>query len=246
VSAASASPGTHDDVGVEPHGPLRALAPGLHVVEGPWGFMGRRMTVLDTGDGLAVHSAMRLHQADMAGLDALGPVRWILVPNPEHSSEASWYAARYPDARLLVPRECRGRLERAGVGPIHGTLDDDWPGWFAGKLERVALRGTRLNPEVVFLHVATRTLVVCDMAFNMPSAPMSAGVRLFMRLNDGLDRFGPTRVFRWFVIADRRKLAASLRPVWDWEFERVIVGHGDVVETGGKARLRDACAFLER
>lgn len=228
---------------VEPYEPLRTVAPGLHVVDGPWGPLGRRMTVMNVGGGdLALHSAVRLRDPDLAALDALGRVRWVLVPNPEHSTDASFYAKRYPEARLLVPEEGRRKLERAGVGPIHGTLEADWPAALAGTLERAPLRGLRLNPEVVFFHVATRTLVVCDFAFNMSSSDLSWGFRQFMRLNDALDRFGPTRVFRWIVVADKRRLRESLAAVWAWDFDRVVVSHGAIVERDGKARLMAPCA----
>ena len=157
---------------VAPYQPLRTLAPGLHVVDGEWGPLGRRMTVMEVGGGaLAIHSAIRLREADLAALDALGRVRWILVPNPEHSTEAGFYAARYPDAKLLVPEEGRAALAKAGV-PLHGSHEADWPAELQGVLERAPLRGLRLNPEVVFLHVASRTLVVCDLAFHFAAADL--------------------------------------------------------------------------
>lgn len=227
---------------VAPHGPLRQLAPGLHVVDGEWGPLGRRMTVMATPDGrLAIHSAMRLGEAEMAKLDALGCVAWILVPNPEHSTDAPWYAQRYPDARLLVPAQGRAALEKDGLRP-HGTHEADWPPELAGVIERAALDGLRLNPEVVFLHVASRTLVVCDLAFNLPAGGGGCLFRMFMRLNGALGTFGPTRFFRTMIVRDARALAASLRPVWAWDFDRIVVSHGDVREAGGKAALQAACA----
>jgi hypothetical protein len=30
----------------------------------------------------------------------------------------------------------------------------------------------------------------------------------------------------------------------EWDFDRVIVGHGEIVETGGRARLENGFAFL--
>jgi hypothetical protein len=236
---------TAEDDPVEPYEPLRTVAPGLHVVDGPWGPLGRRMTVMEVGGGdLAIHSAVRLRDPDLGALDALGRVRWILVPNPEHSTDASFYARRYPEARLLVPEEGHRKLARAGVGPIHGTLETEWPASLAGRLERASLRGLRLNPEVVFLHVATRTLVVCDFAFNMQASQLSWGVRQLMRLNGAVDRFGPTRFFRSMIVADARLLKESLAPVWAWDFDRVIVSHGGIVERDGKTRLQAACAVF--
>lgn len=61
---------------VHPHGPLRELAPGLHVAEGTYGHspMGRRMSVIVTDGGLFIHAPMRLRDEEQDRLDALEPV----------------------------------------------------------------------------------------------------------------------------------------------------------------------------
>ena len=38
--------------------------------------------------------------------------------------------------------------------------------------------------------------------------------------------------------------AQSIDAILAWDFDRIIVGHGTTIETGGKAALRDAFAFL--
>lgn len=38
----------------------------------------------------------------------------------------------------------------------------------------------------------------------------------------------------------RAAFARSLLKVLDWDFDRVIMGHGDVLESGGPAELRRA------
>ena len=39
-------------------------------------------------------------------------------------------------------------------------------------------------------------------------------------------------------------MKASIQQVLEWDFDRIIVGHGEVVETGGKEALRQAYAWL--
>ncbi len=43
------------------------------------------------------------------------------------------------------------------------------------------------------------------------------------------------------VIQNREALEVSLDRIREWDFDRVIVGHGEVLETGGKAAF--AAAF---
>ena len=51
-----------------------------------------------------------------------------------------------------------------------------------------------------------------------------------------------------FAVEDMDAFTGSLAPMMGWDFDRVITGHGDVIETGGKARLIEAfkaAGFLE-
>jgi hypothetical protein len=36
----------------------------------------------------------------------------------------------------------------------------------------------------------------------------------------------------------------SLDRILSWDFDRVIVGHGELLETGGRSAFRDAYAWL--
>ncbi len=89
-----------------PYGTLQRFAQGIHVLDGAWrrSPLGRRMTVIEGGAGeIALHSAIALEGSDCDDLDRLGRVSLILVPNSFHCSDASFYAERHPNAKVLVP-----------------------------------------------------------------------------------------------------------------------------------------------
>jgi glyoxylase-like metal-dependent hydrolase (beta-lactamase superfamily II) len=48
------------------------------------------------------------------------------------------------------------------------------------------------------------------------------------------------RLIRLLAVSDRTALQRSLERILQWDFERIIPGHGDVVERGGPAALRAA------
>jgi hypothetical protein len=58
------------------------------------------------------------------------------------------------------------------------------------------------------------------------------------------DRFGPHRLIR-LVIRDRRAARRSMDLVLAWDFDRVVMSHGEVVATGGHAMIEKAFAFLK-
>lgn len=73
----------------------------------------------------------------------------------------------------------------------------------------------------------------------MPSAPK----RLLLRMLRAYGQFGPSLIAR-LSLKDRAALRRSIEAVLAWDFERITVTHGDVVEKHGRAVLREAYAFL--
>jgi hypothetical protein len=233
------SPGAGMDL--YPHGPIAFVDDGLFVVSGRWkrSPLERRMTVVRLSSGeVAVHSAIAMDEPGMSALESIGRPSWILVPNALHASEAGWYAERYPAAHVLVPAEARARLfER--IGRIDGSLDEDWPDAYRGELSVVPLRGTRIG-EVAFVHAPSRTLVLTDAVFHYRGRDLPWLARAFMRLNGAYGRFGPSRIFRSFIVTDRGAFRASIDELLEHEFDRVVMSHGRVLETGGKNAMRQA------
>ena len=103
---------------VQPHGPLEMVAEGIWSAEGsiamPLGRFPRRMmiVVLASG-GLAVWSPIPLREAEMARLDALGPVRFLIVPNAGHRLDIRAWKARYPEAGVIAPPGARDAVAEA-------------------------------------------------------------------------------------------------------------------------------------
>jgi hypothetical protein len=229
----------------DPHGPIAFVDDGLFTVEGRWkkSPFERKMTVFLLSSGeLALHSAIAMDEAGMAALEAVGRPAWILVPNLHHASEAGWYADRYPSARVLVPAEIRERLFDK-VPRIDGSLDDDWPEALRGEVAAIPLRGTRTG-EVACVHAPSRTLVLTDACFHYRGDDLPTLARMFMRLNGAYDRFGPSRIFKSFAVADRDALEASIEELLEHDFDRVIVSHGRTLPSGGREALREAFAWL--
>jgi hypothetical protein len=223
---------------------LIPLAPELWTAERPQRFygleVGTRMSVIRLADGsLLLHSPVALDAELRRELDSLGRVRFAVAPNRVHHLYAGGVARAYPEARLWVgPGLERKRPDLA----IAGVLGDEAPPEWRGQVDQVFFRGRPFENEVVFLHRGSRTLLLCDLAFNFgPRAhPLT---RLAMRLIGSYGRFGPSRLDP-LLIRDRRAARASLERILAWDFDRIAVAHGDVLETGGREALRAGYAWL--
>jgi hypothetical protein len=227
-----------------PEPTLRALDRNLWVADAPLGVgglaLGTRTTLVRLADGgLLAHSPCPLGGALRAEVEKLGPVRAIVAPNLLHHMFVSDWAAAFPAARLfgapgVAAKQPRLRFEELGEAP---------PPLWAGELDQHLVRGAPRMGEVAFLHRATRTLLLTDLAFNVRRSD-SRFTRVFMRLNGAFGRFGPSRLMRHVMTRDRDALRASLERILAWDFDRVIVTHGDVLETGGREALRAGFAWL--
>jgi hypothetical protein len=198
------------------------------------------MTVMRLASGrLLLHSPLPLDAGLRAELDALGPVAYAVAPNRVHHLYAGDVRKAYPDARLWIAPG----LEKKRPDLVYeAILGDEAPAAWRGEVDQVFFAGRPYENEVAFFHRASRTLITCDLAFNFgPRAPWRT--RVFMSLIRSYGRLTPTRLDP-LLIRDRRAARESLERILAWDFDRVVVAHGEVQESGGKALLREGYAWL--
>jgi hypothetical protein len=228
---------------------LFEVAPDLWASEAPLrylGFeMGRRMAVvrLRSGD-LLIHSPAPLSHDLRKALDRLGAVRFIVAASILHGHrDMGRYADAYPLAELCAV---------AGLERRRPDLRfDRWlspapePEW-ADDLDQMLLDGQRLGRrdlnEFEFMHRKTRTLITGDLVFNIgPEWPLRT--RLLAWGPAMRTRLGPTVAFR-LGIRDREAARKSVTRMLEWDFDRILPGHGEIIESGGKAALTRDLAWL--
>ena len=66
-----------------------------------------------------------------------------------------------------------------------------------------------------------------------------------MELSGKVGELCQTRVF-CMLIKDRAAFRASMEAMGRWDFDRVILSHGEVVATGGKAAFAKAVAWVTK
>ncbi len=223
---------------------LRALDEGLWVADHDFSVgglaLGTRTTVIRLADGgLWVHSPGPLADTLADELRALGPVTCLVAPNLMHHLYLGDWIRAFPDARTFAV----AGLDR--VRPelrLDETLGDEPPAAWKGQIEQLRTQGVPKLDEVDFFHPATRTLVLTDLCFNVQASD-SWLTRLGLRINAAWQRFTPSRLFKSFI-RDRDALRGGVERILEWDFERVVLTHGDVLEQGGRRALSEAYAFL--
>lgn len=225
---------------------LEPIAPDIWVLSRPLRFLGlfpigTRMTVVRLSNGgLWLSSPVELDDAIAAELDALGPVEQLVGPNRFHHLYLGTARERYPSAQLhLAPGLAEKRPDLQGAHTLGGEAPDAW----ARDLDQLVLQGVPTFNEVAFLHRASRTLILTDHLFHLdescPAVARALGVTLGVRRAPGF----PLDAKLLFV-RDRSALKASIETLLSWDFDRVVLTHGRIVETGGHETMRRAYRFL--
>lgn len=225
------------------HGPLKRWADNLYTVDGHLETIpiGRVMSVIVLTSGeLVIHSAVACSEAVMTEIDGLGPVKYIIIPNAGHTLDGPRYAARYPDARVLTPSAGRAKVEK--VVAVHGDYDllPDDPALSWELLDGVPFEGvfqvTHASGEV--------SLVFNDALMNLPDRlPGFKGWLVSVLGSTG----GPkvTLVAKRLLVRDQAAYREHLlRLATTPNITRIIVGHGNVIETGSAETLRRVAESL--
>ncbi len=219
---------------------MRPLADNLWIKSYPLSVLGtqhgRNVTVLRLESGrMIIHSMAPFTSGDVGAIRALGSPGWLVEAMLLHDTYAHDGRKAFPDLPFLAPP---GFSDVVGfpTDPLD-TLPSEW----TDEIDVLPLNGAPKLREYAMLHRPSRTLIVADLVFNF-RADERGWDRFFHRFIAGFKRYpGMSRIFR-LCVNDRTAFQASLARLLAWDFDRIVVGHGEVVEKDGKALLRRGLA----
>jgi hypothetical protein len=191
---------------------------------------GARMTVIRLASGaMLLHSPCDITEALRREIAALGAVAHIVVPGNFHHLHAASAQAAFPRAKTWI---CPGVETRRPDLRYDAVLGDIAPPEWFGEIDQVLVQGTRLMREVAMFHRASRTLILVDLIENFTDATPDTGALLKFLFKNLLGMWGHPRPAPEYRLGwrDRTAAAASLRRILAWDFERIVLSHGDLIE----------------
>jgi hypothetical protein len=215
----------------------------IWVTERPVWFSGVRLRSRTTvvrlsGGALWVHSPCTPTDDVCAALDALGEVRWIVVPNRYHHLQAPATAARYPRALVVGPTSAEARNARVRL-----AMGADEPAYVRStpELTSIQLKGVPFLDETIFFHPASGSLIAADLV-------MSAGARdhwtwrISARI---LGRYGKIRTPPDVQMHTRAStaVAESIAQMRALPLRRILVAHADTITERPVEQLAEAWDF---
>jgi len=197
------------------------------------------MSVVQLADGgLFIHSPVSLDTPTRQAVDALGPVKAVVAPSRFHHLYVGEWIKAYPD---VVAYCCPGLERKRPDLPWRGVLGDAPEAEWRGDLDQVFFGARSLESEVVFFHPSSRTLICADLIFNLGTHP-SRLTRIVAFLM-GSRKPGAT-LLEHVIIRNRRAAREQVDRMLAWDFDRIVLAHGPIIETGGREVVRRAYAWV--
>ncbi|RPE66353.1 uncharacterized protein DUF4336 [Pacificibacter maritimus] len=240
----------------EPLGTLKQIGPEIWIADGPpvqlygVGFP-TRMTVIRIGKGtrdcgLWVHSPIAIDAELQTELEALGPVRWLIGPNPLHYVSLNAWKKRFPEADVFAAPGVLKRAKKNNITvPPHEVLTDDAPrGWRVSIRQRI-VHGHRFLHEAVFYHELSNTLILTDLIENFEPHKVGKFKAFLFKLAGTADPDGKAPIDMRMTFKDPKAAKLVIDELISWAPKQIIISHGRWYRENGATELKRAFRWLE-
>jgi hypothetical protein len=209
-----------------PHGPIEELFPGVFFVTGAmqaeffgsqWQFS-RNMTVVKEGDALTILNAVRLDDAGLTALDALGAVKHVVRVGAMHGRDDAFYVDRYKATYWALPNtpapeglKVDRELTAGGETPFSDC-------------SLFVFEETKLPECVVRVDRAGGIAVACDALQNWTEADAYFDAETVEKMS-GMGFFAPANVGPAWMQAMEPK-PVDFERLKSFDFKHTLPGHG--------------------
>lgn len=224
---------------------LREIDEEIWVAEQPLRYLGlsvgTRMTAVRLANReLAIISPIQASNAIVSQLSQLGTVKHVIAPNLYHYLFAANFKSLYPQATFWAAPGLEVKKPELPIDQIiRSDANDLWSGiecvFFDG-FRTLGLNGFESLGECVFFHAVSRTLILTDTAFHFDESFPILTQSVF-RMLGGYKSLSPSLLER-VATTEKEKVRKSVERVLGWDFERVIMAHGSIIEQNGKEKLK--------
>ena len=218
---------------------LTELSKGIWMQVEPLSMMGsqfgnRTTVILLENKKLVLHSPGKLTPELKQNLDCIGEVAYIVAPNYFHSLFLEDYVSEYSNIQIfMAPNLDKKRNDIPCKGILGNQENTEWK----SVLKQRLIEGMPSFNEVVFFHEPSRSLILTDLAVNMLH-PKGIMTNIHFFVSGANRRFAFSHVVR-MMIKDQDAFSDSIKYILNWDFDRILMSHGEVVPSGGKLLMKE-------
>ena len=230
---------------------LKQIDRRIWVAEQPFKYLGlevgTRMTVILQADlSLLLISHIKINSTLKQQLDNLGTIKYIIAPNLFHHLYLEHSQQLYPQAKIIAPMGIEIKQPNLEIAlTFERDLID-----FNGELEYIPFTGfqafippkiAKVN-EIVFFHPDSKTLIITDSAFNF-DRNFPTITQLAARVIGCYQLLKPSLLEK-VAIQDKEIVSKTIDKILAWDFQRVIMAHGNIVSENAKEKLTAGYQWL--
>ena len=193
-----------------------------------------RMTIVRLAcGGLVLHSPCEIDEKMRDEINDLGKVECIIAPGSYHYFYVSSAQRAFPCAKTYI---CPGIEAKVPQMNFDGFLSDIPQVQLENDFEQVLIRGNRFIWEVAFFHKRTKTLILVDLIENFTDKTdnvnwvLKLWWKIIFRMWEN-PKPAPEYQLGW---KDKAAASKALTKILSWDFDRIIVSHGDLIEINAK------------
>ena len=194
-----------------------------------------RMTVVRLANGNRfIHSTCEIDEIAKSLIERIGNVEFIVAPGSCHYLYVESAQKVFPDAETFI---CPGIERKKPEIEFDWLLSDRPDERWENDFDQVLVRGNKFIWDVAFYHKATRTLILVDLIENIidETEGVSWTLKLWWKLVFRMwnnPKPAPEYQLGW---KDKKAASKSLKRILSWDFERIIISHGDLIEENAKS-----------
>ena len=200
-----------------------------------------RMTIirLHSGD-LIIHDPCKIDASIKHEIDAIGEVKYIIAPGSFHHLFVTDFQQFYPEAETFLCPGLERKRPDIKFEHILGNRPD--PRW-GDEIGLALVQGTRFIWEVAFFHKPSKTLILVDLLENIGddySHPASLLLRFWWKVVFQMwnhPKAAPEYQVGW---GKKDLVKTGLNRIINWNAERVILAHGELIDGNVTDVLRSA------
>lgn len=202
-------------------------------------FNARMAVVRLPGSQLILHSPCEIDDSTKEAISALGEVAYIVSPGSYHYVHIPSAQAAFPNAETYI---CPGIERKRPELNFDWFLGDRPPPAWEGILDQVLVRGNKYIWEVALFHAPSRTLLLVDLIENFTDDTLNVNWQLRLWWKTVFHMWNHPKPAPEYQLGWKDKTAArkSLERILEWDFERIVIAHGDLIETDAKATALEA------
>lgn len=198
--------------------------------------LGLRMTVIRLADGSVwVHSPTAIDPELQQQVDEIGPVKHLIAANNHHCKWLQDWNEAYPDAELYVSAGIPHKVPLSNYHILQPGMENAW----AEDIDRKTMPSVPMFHETVFFHKPSQSLIVTDLIQNYPDTSHLTGLvgvmskYVFEPIGfKGCCVAPPLKM--GFIIKDKPAFERFIQQIQNWDFQRIVVTHGDIIEEDAK------------